>query len=68
MAMQKLRIDACMVNPGFIKPTALVDGGKVGARRRRVGCGLVEPRWLSAGAGDLSVAERDHHAHRRPLR
>jgi NAD(P)-dependent dehydrogenase (short-subunit alcohol dehydrogenase family) len=28
MAMQKLRIDASMVNPGFIKPTALVDGGK----------------------------------------
>lgn len=27
MALQNIRIDAAMVNPGFIKPTALMDGG-----------------------------------------
>jgi NAD(P)-dependent dehydrogenase (short-subunit alcohol dehydrogenase family) len=27
MALQGLRIDACMLNPGVVKPTALQDGG-----------------------------------------
>ena len=29
MQLAKLPIDAAMINPGFIKPTALMAGGKV---------------------------------------
>lgn len=47
MRLQKLPIDACMVNPGFIKPTALMAGGKV----------LLDRMWAATANETVARAE-----------
>lgn len=50
MRLRKLPIDACMVNPGFIKPTALMAGGKV----------LLEKMWNAVPNGKSQQARDEY--------